>query len=268
MSNVQPLELSGRLWLNREGHGYLGAGRIALLERIGATGSIAQAARSMGMSYKAAWDAVEAMNNLADRPLVARAAGGKGGGGTQLTDYGRQVVTGYRLMEAEHRRFLARLAATMQNFDQIHHLLRAISMKTSARNQFRGRVSSLEKGAVNSEVKLDLGEGLEVFAIITNEAVDDLGLAVGKEAVALIKASFVLLSPDETLRTSARNRLCGTVREVIPGAVNTEVKLDLPGRRAITAIITRDAQSELGFAPGQRACALIKASHVVLAVND
>ena len=53
MSNVQPLELSGRLWLNREGHGYLGAGRIALLERIGETGSIAQAARSMGMSYKA-----------------------------------------------------------------------------------------------------------------------------------------------------------------------------------------------------------------------
>ena len=73
MSNIQPLEISGRLWLNREGHGYLGAGRIALLERIGETGSIAQAARSMGMSYKAAWDAVEAMNNLADRPLVARA---------------------------------------------------------------------------------------------------------------------------------------------------------------------------------------------------
>ena len=268
MSNIQPLELSGRLWLNREGHGYLGAGRIALLERIGATGSIAQAARSMGMSYKAAWDAVEAMNNLADRPLVARATGGKGGGGTQLTDYGNQVVAGYRFIEAEHRRFLARLAANIQNFDQIHPLLRAISMKTSVRNQFRGRVSYLEKGAVNSEVKLDLGEGLEVFAIITNEAVDDLGLVVGKEALALIKASFVILAPDGTLRTSARNRLCGTVREVIPGAVNSEVKLDLPGGRSLAAIITRDAQSELGFAPGQRACALIKASHVILAVND
>ena len=141
-------------------------------------------------------------------------------------------------------------------------------MKTSARNQFRGRVSYLEKGAVNSEVKLDLGEGLEIFAIITNEAVDDLGLVVGKEALALIKASFVILSPDENPRISARNRLCGTVREIIPGAVNSEIKLDLPGGRVLTAIITREAQSELGFAPGQRACALIKASHVILAVND
>ena len=268
MSNIQLLEISGRLWLNRQGHGYLGAGRIALLERIGATGSIAQAARSMGMSYKTAWDAVEAMNNLADHPLVARTAGGKGGGGTHLTDYGNQVVAGYRLMEAEHRRFLDRMAAGVQNFNQIQNLLRAISMKTSARNQFRGRVSYLKKGAVNSEVKLELGEGLEIFAIITNEAVDDLGLVVGKEAVALIKASFVILAPDETLRVSARNRLCGMVREVIPGAVNTEVKLDLPGGRALSAIITQDAQSELGFAPGQRACALIKASHVILAVND
>jgi molybdate transport system regulatory protein len=268
MSKIQPLEISGRLWLNREGHGYLGVGRIALLEHIGECGSITQAARRMGMSYKAAWNAVETMNNLADYPLVVRATGGRGGGGTLLTDYGKQVIAGYRLMEAEHQRFLARMEAGIQNFHQINNLLRAISMKTSARNQFRGRVSYLEKGAVNSEVKVDLGEGLEIFAIVTNEAVEELGLALGKEALALIKASFVILSPDENLRISARNRLCGTVREVIPGAVNSEVKLDLPGGRVLTAIITQEAQSELGFAPGQRACALIKASHVILAVND
>ncbi len=64
---------------------------------------IAQAAKRIGMSYKTAWDAVDAMNNLADRPLVVRATGGKGGGGTHLTDYGKQVIAGYRLMEAEHR---------------------------------------------------------------------------------------------------------------------------------------------------------------------
>ncbi|MEZ5579956.1 MAG: LysR family transcriptional regulator [Candidatus Competibacteraceae bacterium] len=72
--------------MNREGCGYLGAGRVELLEHIDECGSIARAAKRMGMSYKTAWDAVEAMNNLADRPLVVRATGGKGGGGTQLTD--------------------------------------------------------------------------------------------------------------------------------------------------------------------------------------
>lgn len=268
MPKPQAIEFSGRFWLNREGHGYLGAGRIELLEHIDECGSISQAARRIGMSYKTAWDAVEAMNNLAERPLVVRATGGKGGGGTHLTDYGKQVIAGYRLMEAEHRRFLARMAAGAQDFNQINNLLRAISMKTSARNQFRGQVSYLEKGAVNSKVKVDLGEGLEIFAIVTNEAVEELGLTVGKETLVLIKASFVLLSPDENLRISARNRLCGVVRETTPGAVNSEVKLELPGGRMLTAIITKEALNELGFAPGQRACALIKASHVILAVND
>ena len=72
MPKPQPLEFSGRFWLDREGHSYLGAGRIELLEHIGECGSISQAAKRIGMSYKAAWDAVEAMNNLADRPLVVR----------------------------------------------------------------------------------------------------------------------------------------------------------------------------------------------------
>jgi molybdate transport system regulatory protein len=160
------------------------------------------------------------------------------------------------------------MAVGVKNFGQINNLLRAISMRTSARNQFRGQVSYLGKGAINSEVKVDLGEGLEIFAIVTNEAVEELGLALGKEALVLIKSSFVLLSPDENLRISARNQLWGIVRETIPGAVNSEVKLELPGGRVLTAIITKEALNELGFAPGQRACALIKASHVILAVND
>jgi molybdate transport system regulatory protein len=153
MSEIQTFEISGRFWMNRAGQGYLGANRIELLECIDACGSITQAAKRIGMSYKTAWDAVEAMNNLADRPLVVRATGGKGGGGTHLTDYGQQVVAGYRLMEAEHRRFLARMEAGVHNFDQINNLLRAISMKTSARNQFRGQIRYLEKGAVTARSK-------------------------------------------------------------------------------------------------------------------
>ncbi|MDX9768360.1 MAG: TOBE domain-containing protein [Ectothiorhodospiraceae bacterium] len=267
-TTTAPIHLSGRLWLDRDGQGYLGGGRIELLERIGETGSISQAAKQMGMSYKAAWDAVEAMNNLAERPLVMRSTGGRGGGGTLLTEYGRQVTIGYRLMEAEYQRFLARMEAGFRDFDQINQLLRAMNMKTSARNQLRGRVGRVVKGAVNSEVHVDLGEGLSIFAIVTNEAVDELGLVDGKEALVLIKASFVLLTPDENIRISARNRLCGKVIETTLGAVNSEVKLELPGGRVLTAIITNDSLNELGFAPGSRACALVKASHVILAVND
>lgn len=140
-------------------------------------------------------------------------------------------------------------------------------MITSARNQYRGRVRQVRKGAVNADVILELGDGLDIFANITNEAVDELQLAPGREAVALIKASFVLLSPDRNVRISARNRLPGQVSAVVPGSVNSEVKLQLPGGRMLTAIVTNEGLQDLALTTGSHCVALIKASHVLLAVD-
>ena len=106
------LRLHGRLWLTLDGRNFLGRGRVELLERIRATGSISQAARAMKMSYKAAWDAVDAMNNAWGRPLVESATGGKGGGGTQLTEDAETLIAAFRRWEEEHRRFLESLART------------------------------------------------------------------------------------------------------------------------------------------------------------
>jgi len=141
-------------------------------------------------------------------------------------------------------------------------------MKISARNQFRGSVRSERKGAVNADVILDLGDGLQLCANITNEAVEELGLKTGREAVALIKASMVLLSPDQDIRISARNRLDGTVSAVIRGSVNCEVKLRLGAGRVLAAIITEEALKELDLAVGRPCTAVIKASHVLIAVDD
>jgi len=141
-------------------------------------------------------------------------------------------------------------------------------MKTSARNQFSGTVKAVRKGAVNANVILDLGNGLEIFANITNEAVEDLDLKPGRNALALIKSSFVLLTPESNVRISARNQLRGTVREIIRGTVNDEVKLQLPGGLIITAIVTHEGVKELGLAQGAHCTALIKSSHILIAVND
>ena len=75
-------DLDGNLWLNRYQHKFLGADRIALLEKIDELGSITRAAKAVGISYKNAWDTVNLINNLADKPLFTRLTGGKGGGGT------------------------------------------------------------------------------------------------------------------------------------------------------------------------------------------
>jgi molybdate transport system regulatory protein len=262
------LELGGSIELSRKGHRYLGGNRIRLLEAIERLGSITQAARDVNLSYKAAWDAVDAMNNLAERPLLIRAPGGQGGGGSRLTEHGREIVRLYRLLESGYQRLLTHMQAQMHDLDSLNELLRSITVKTSARNQYRGTIKSVRRGAVNADVILELGEGLEIFANVTNEAVEELRLKRGREALALIKASLVLLSPDTAVRTSARNRLCGTVSEIVPGSVNCEVILQLPGNRRLTAIITHEALKELQLTTGAACCALVKASHVIIAVND
>src|SRR5579864_3479170 len=96
--------VTGGLWLERRGHPFAGARRIALIESINRTGSITRAAKQIGLSYKAAWDTLEAMNNLADRPLLLRSVGGRRGGGSHLTEHGQELVRLYRLMESGYRR--------------------------------------------------------------------------------------------------------------------------------------------------------------------
>jgi molybdate transport system regulatory protein len=270
MSTPTPhhLVIGGGLWFDRQGRNFLGGKRIQLLEGIDRHGSITHAAKSIGLSYKAAWDAVDAMNNLADRPLVLRTTGGQHGGGSQLTDYGREIVQLYHQIESGHRRLLQRLQGEIHDPLRLGELLRAISMRTSARNQFRGTVQAVRRGAVNSDVLLDLGDDIRIVANITNDAVDDLNLEPGREALALIKASFVLLSPDENIRISARNHLRGTVVTATAGSINSEVKIRLAAGRVLTAVVTNEGLKELGLAEGSACSAFIKSSHVLVAVND
>jgi molybdate transport system regulatory protein len=155
----------------------------------------------------------------------------------------------------------------MVRFDRFHEVMRRLGMKTSARNELAGKVKRVTKGAVNSEVVLDIGGDDELVAIITNASVEKLALKAGVAAHALIKASWVILAVPDTARTSARNHLCGVVEVVHDGAVNSEVTLKLVGGKRMTAIVTIESVRRLGLAPGVRACALVKASHVVLAVS-
>jgi molybdate transport system regulatory protein len=148
-----------------------------------------------------------------------------------LTALGERAVSLLRDMEAEFQGLLAAMGGHGQfdRFFRYFQLVRRFSAKTSARNQFLGHVTSVTRGAVNSEAILDIGSGDSLAAIITNESTDNLALAVGTEAYALVKAPWVIVTTDETLKTSARNRLCGVVSRCVEGAVNGEVIIDLPG---------------------------------------
>ncbi len=269
-SSAEPLELGGELWLRAGDQTLGGATRIALLAAIGDTGSITRAAKAVGLSYKAAWDAVDTMNNLAGEPLVARSTGGKGGGGTTLTPRATSLIAAFRTIEREHRRFIEAASAAVAGFDVDWALIGRIGMKTSARNQLFGKVASIVRGTVNDEVTLALPGGQSVVAVLTHESADALGLREGADACALVKASWVVLAVDDggsDLKVSARNRLHGSVDVVAAGAVNSEVTLALDGGGTLTAVVTNDSVDALQLDAGRRAIALFKASSVILAVT-
>jgi molybdate transport system regulatory protein len=261
--------VDGRFWLNVEGESFAGTGRIALLEGIEQTGSISAAARAMGMSYKAAWDAVDAMNNLSPEPLLTRRAGGPGGGGTALTDYGRRVIRHYRQVERLYRRFLRQLTESAGEIDDIHSVMRNLSMRTSARNHLVGTVSELREGAVNDEAVIDVGAGLSLRAAVTRQSSRELALArPGREVHVFIKAPFVMLADGDAGRHSAANRIAGTVRAVDEGAVQTEVRVEIGEGRTLTAMVSREAAAEDWLRPGAEVVALVSAAHIILAVSD
>ncbi len=263
------MSLAATLSLRRADRAFLGGDRIGLLEAIDRVGSISRAARAVGVSYKTAWDAVDAMNNAAEKPLVSRAAGGRGGGGTTLTDAGKDAVRMYRVVQGEHQRFIERLEERLGDVGRFYSLVRRVAMRVSARNMFLGKVAEVRKGAVSMEVTLALKGGETLCAVITNESARGLGLKPGMEAYAFFKASAVILGKDlGGAKVSARNVLRGRVDRVVNGPVNAEVTVGLPGGSVLTAIVTREsAEKRLGLAVGDEVCALVKASSVIIGVD-
>ena len=140
-------------------------------------------------------------------------------------------------------------------------------MSISARNVFKGKVTALKEGPINAEVEITTIGGDKIVAMLTDTSIKSLGLAAGKEAVAIVKAPWVvLMAGTPEYRVSARNQLKGTVSEVVKGAVNSHVKVVLPGGSIVSASITNEAVAELGLSKDIPVVALIKASHVLVGV--
>ncbi len=243
--------------------GRLDARFFALLDALQRTGSINRAARTAGLSYKGAWLMLEAACNLANEPLLQTSAGG-----TRLTAAALGLLEAWQALQSEHREFLRVQEARLAQLPALHGLLRRMSMKTTARNQFAGIVSALDIGPVSAQVVIALKSGGEIAAAMTSEAARRLKLKKGKEALALVKASAVVLVSDFAgWQLSARNQLAGTVSRIERGAVSSLVVLTLPGGAAITASVTNEGVDALGLKVGTPATAVFKAYAVMVAAQ-
>ena len=114
----------------------VGIGKISLLEAIASTGSLSQAARDIGMSYRRAWLLIDSMNTDFDTPVINATVGGSGGGGTQLTSFGRELVKAYRNLEAR----ITPLA--VQHMSEVApHVAAQRGRSAAGSSQARGRLS-------------------------------------------------------------------------------------------------------------------------------
>lgn len=137
-------------------------------------------------------------------------------------------------------------------------------MSLSIRNQIPGTVTAVTPGEVMATVKVRLAGGQDITAAITLEAVGDLGLAEGSPVRTLVKSTEVSLATGPVEGLSIRNRIPGTVTEVVTGGAMAGVKVTVEGGE-LTAAITKDAVTDLGLAPGTPVVALIKSTEVSLA---
>lgn len=260
------LRISSALKLESSHGGIANPKWVALLASLEGSQSITAAAKAAGLSYKGAWEAVDAMNNLAGKAVVATAVGGKGGGGARLTPHGRELLATCRFLETENRRFVAVMNERLGHAHRSLSSLGRMSMSTSARNQWSGLVAGVARGAVNDDVEVKLHSGDRITAIITHESSETLGLETGREVVALVKASSVLVGKGRArFKLSARNQLSGTITRLTRGSVNSEVVIRLRRGYTVAAVITNESATDLELAEGQRAWAIFKASSVILA---
>jgi molybdate transport system regulatory protein len=178
--------------------------RIAILRGVGQAGSISEAARAAGVSYKAAWQALETLANLAGTPLVEKAVGGSGGGGATLTPAGQRVLEAADEMARARQRIL-------ENFAQGDGSGRAaLALRTSMRNQFPCTVGALEALPGQVRVRLLLADGSALHARITRESAQLLGLMPGMEVLALCKATAVQVAA-HLAPSPSENVLAGSI---------------------------------------------------------
>ena len=258
------MEFSSNLTLEIFNQPFLLEKRIELLIAIKKTGSISKAAKEVPMSYKAAWEAIENMNNLSKTPIVQKEIGGVGGGGTTLTSYGENLIQTYEILKNEQKKFLENLSKRTDINTGTLRDIRRLSMQISARNQIAGVVELISNGTINAEVYIKLKSGYTIVSVITNTAVNNLDLKLGDEVVAIFKSSTVLLTTEISLSISARNKFQGVINSINKGEINSEVILDIGNGDNIASVITTSSIEKLGLKKGSHASAIIKASDIII----
>ena len=252
--------------------------RIDILRQIGACGSISQAARAVGVSYKAAWQAVDTLTNLAGTPLVARAVGGAGGGGAQLTEAGHQLLAAADAMAQARGAVLSRWQAT----PHAGPALARLAVRTSMRNQLpcvvvrlvvQGQIVCVHLRLEGDGAVGDAPGAVALAARITRESAELLGLQPGLAVLALCKATAVRVerggraAPATATADAApagTHRLPARATRVVRGESGDEVSAELAAGLHMVGF----AAPHSGLRAGSAVVLVVEENAVVLALAE
>lgn len=237
--------------------------RIALLQQIKHTGSISQGAKLAGISYKSAWDAINEMNQLAERTLVERATGGKGGGGAQLTRYGERLIELFRLLEQIQQKAFDVLQDDQLPLDSLLAAIARFSLQTSARNQLFGTVVNRDAEQVQQHIEVRLADGqTHLKAALTRQSADRLQLSSGKEVLLLIKAPWIEIGRTPS---AADNQLPCVISAIERGEQQSEVLMRLASGETLCATLSNAQVAQQDLQPGAAGIAHFNADRVIIA---
>ena len=264
--SITPTWVEGELRLV----GTLDSRMIGLLKAIDQNGSINQAAKQTGLSYKGAWQMIERANNLAPKVLITTATGGSKGGGTCLTAAGQSLLQLFTRLELQHRQFLLQLNQSLADDPDMQMLLKRQVIKTTATNQLFGTITAIQTGAVNAEVLVELKGGEQIVASLALTELKQLELNIGGDVLLLINDPEIIVITDlGNYPLSARNCLRGTVIRVQYDGVDSEVVIQLPSGDSLVATISQVSALALELSPGISAYAVFKSNAVLLgAISD
>ena len=183
--------------------------RLLILRSLAKVGSISQAAREAGVSYKAAWQAIDTLSNLSGVALVEKVVGGAGGGGARLTPAGVQLLDAAQKLGTVRKQLLAQMApASTKN--SMPPTSMALALRTSMRNQLMAKVMAVKTVGALAWVKVQLSEDMVWVAKITKESAQLLDLVPGMQIMLLCKATAVRISR-HLLEKPGANRAQGKV---------------------------------------------------------
>lgn len=256
------MKIDGRFWLTKEDKSFLGAGRVELLHKIEKTGSINAAAKEMKMSYKAAWERINGMNELADEPLIQRKIGGSGGGGTTLTPYAHELIKTYERLHELHRQFIDRFAEAGDDPERLARILSRTFLTTSARNQIPTTITKIEQTGLHTRIEMPLTKECSLISYITTKSAQNMGLNLGSEIYAIIKSSDISIVNAMPAASEELNIIQGYVKDIELSEEFIELTFAVNDEKKLVAFL--DKTEANSFKTGDEAYALIRTNNIII----